>query len=321
MAHPVNNSNDDNDRKMDAVEILPAGEDQVVPRDFGLTRPSFDGLDFTYGIAHYDATDREDMLQCKDYVTDIFQHLYHAEVRVYCKDHSQQWVYQCSLSYDGVSLLSLSSLLKTNSHPKPYMDCQDQINEKMRAILIDWLIEVHMNFRLVPETLFLCVNIIDRYCGMESVARSKFQLVGVTALFLACKYEEIYPPKVRKFVYITDNAYDPKEVLDMEQTILRVLNWKISLPTAYPFLDRFLGITNASEMTRHAATYYLECTLHEHELLQYRPSMVCASAVVLALNNPGIPFNENDCDRELPGLVRLMTLVLFIRCFHSPEPG
>ena len=89
----------------------------------------------------------------------------------------------------------------------------------------------------------------------------------------------------------------------MEQTILRVLNWKISLPTAYPFLDRFLSITNASEMTRHAATYYLERTLQEHDLLQYRPSMVCASAVILALNNPEIPINEDDCERELPGLV------------------
>ena len=65
------------------------------------------------------------------------------------------------------------------------MDRQNDINEKMRAILIDWLIEVHLKFRLVPETLYLCVNIIDRYCSVINVPRTKLQLVGVTALFLA----------------------------------------------------------------------------------------------------------------------------------------
>ena len=79
----------------------------------------------------------------------------------------------------------------------------------MRAILIDWLVEVHMKFRLVPETLYLCVNIIDRYCSIQEVRRSQLQLVGVTALFLACKYEEIYPPEVRDCVcllYTSDAA-------------------------------------------------------------------------------------------------------------------
>jgi hypothetical protein len=89
----------------------------------------------------------------------------------------------------------------------------------------------------------------------------------------------------------------------MEQTILRVLNWRISLPTAYPFLDRFLCLTKASPMTRHTATFYLERTLQEHDLLKYRPSMVCASAVILALNNIDIPKHEEGVDHELPGLV------------------
>ena len=183
------------------------------------------------------------------------------------------------------------------------MDRQGDINEKMRAILVDWLVEVHMKFRLVPETLYLCVNIIDRYCSIADVSRTKLQLLGVTSLFLACKHEEIYPPEVRDCVYITDRAYDRQEVLDMEQTILRVLNWRISRPTAHPFLDRFLRLTKASPMTRQAATYYLERTLQEHDLLKYRPSMICASAVILALNNPDIPIHEKEDDRELPGLV------------------
>lgn len=179
------------------------------------------------------------------------------------------------------------------------------INEKMRAILVDWLVEIHMKFKLCSETLYLCVNIIDMYCSLEQVLRTKLQLIGVTSLFLACKHEEIYPPEVRDCVYITDRAYDRQEVLDMEQTILRALDWRLYRPTSFPFLDRFLSLTKASPMTRQAATYYLERTLQEHELLTFRPSMVCASAVILALNSPEIPNHEEEYDHdECPGLVR-----------------
>lgn len=94
-----------------------------------------------------------------------------------------------------------------------YMERQEDINEKMRAILIDWLIEVHLKFKLVPESLFLTVNLIDRYLEKETVNRQKLQLVGVTAMLIACKYEEIYPPIVKDFVYITDNAYTKEEIL------------------------------------------------------------------------------------------------------------
>jgi hypothetical protein len=183
------------------------------------------------------------------------------------------------------------------------MHSQNDINAKMRAILVDWLVEVHMKFRLHPETLYLCVNIIDRYCSKVDVKRSKLQLIGVTALLVACKHEEIYPPEVRDCVYITDRAYDRQEVLDMEQSILKELDWKISVPTAYPFLHRFLSITGASEMTRHAANFYMERSLQEHDLLNYRPSLVCAAAVVLALNNPAIALHEKDYGRQMPGMV------------------
>ena len=94
-----------------------------------------------------------------------------------------------------------------NSSSPSYMSIQSDINEKMRGILIDWLVEVHLKFKLVPETLFLTVNIIDRYLAKEQVNRQRLQLVGVTAMLVACKYEEIYPPIVKDFVYITDNAY------------------------------------------------------------------------------------------------------------------
>ena len=93
-----------------------------------------------------------------------------------------------------------------------YMEDQQYINERMRSILVDWLVEVHLKFKLVPETLYLTINIIDRYLAKTEVTRPKLQLVGVTALLIASKYEEIYPPELRDLVYICDRAYSKNEV-------------------------------------------------------------------------------------------------------------
>ena len=193
-----------------------------------------------------------------------------------------------------------------------YMDEQEEITPAMRAILVDWLVEVHMKFRLVPPTLHLCVNIIDRFCAKNNVERRKLQLVGVTALLVACKYEEIYPPEVRDCVYITDRAYTRQEVLDMEQDIVRSLEFKMTVPTAYPFLARFLHLTKASELTSLAANYYLERCLQEYDLLKYRPSLVAATAVCLALNNADIRTEEG-ATGKFPGIVSIdYALVLFV---------
>jgi G2/mitotic-specific cyclin-B, other len=93
-----------------------------------------------------------------------------------------------------------------------YMETQPHINERMRSILVDWLVEVHLKFKLVPETLYLTINLIDRYLTKREVSRPKLQLVGVTSLLIASKYEEIYPPELRDLVYICDRAYSKNEV-------------------------------------------------------------------------------------------------------------
>jgi len=81
--------------------------------------------------------------------------------------------------------------------PQPgYMELQTDINEKMREILIDWIIEVHMKFTLMPVVLYMTVQIIDRFLSTKQVSRSKLQLVGITSMFIAAKFEEIYPPEV-----------------------------------------------------------------------------------------------------------------------------
>ena len=120
-----------------------------------------------------------------------------------------------------------------------YIKSQADINEKMRAILIDWLIEVHLKFKLLPETLFLTVSLIDRYLEKQKIMRQKLQLVGVTAMLIACKYEEIYAPEVKDFVFITDRAYTKEEILTMEVSILQTLGFNITMPSCWRFLQQY----------------------------------------------------------------------------------
>ena len=145
------------------------------------------------------------------------------------------------------------------------MGHQTDINEKMRAILIDWLIEVHLKFKLMPETMFLTVNLIDRFLERKLVIRQKLQLVGVTAMLLASKYEEIYAPEVRDFVYITDKAYAREQILGMEAAMLTALEFRITVPTVYVFLNRYLKVAGADERTTQFATYLVERTLRRRE--------------------------------------------------------
>jgi hypothetical protein len=169
-------------------------------------------------------------------------------------------------------------------------------------IVVDWLVEVHQKFRLEPATLHLCVSILDRYLSVEEVERSKLQLVGVTSLLLACKYEEIYPPLVKDCVYITDKAYTHQDILDMESHILYKLNFQLSAPTSYPFMQRFLVLLDASPTMETASNYYMDRVLQEHDFLKYRPSMVAAAAVCLAVNNPDVRFNDA-MTADNPGVV------------------
>lgn len=101
-----------------------------------------------------------------------------------------------------------------------YMEAvQQDANAHMRGILVDWLVEVAQEYKLVSETLFLAVNYIDRFLSCEVSPRRKLQLVGITCMLIAAKYEEIYAPQIEDFCYITDNTYSREEVIAMEQQV------------------------------------------------------------------------------------------------------
>lgn len=152
----------------------------------------------------------------------------------------------------------------------------------MRAILVDWLIEVHLKFKLLPETLFITVNIIDRYLEKQKVSKTRLQLVGVTALLIASKYEEIYPPELKDFVYITDRAYSKQDVLQMEFSILNTLSFDITFPTAFRFLERYVKQLGEDQSVMYYASFLVELALVDIRMLQFPPSVIAASALSMA---------------------------------------
>lgn len=162
-------------------------------------------------------------------------------------------------------------------------DKQKDINEKMRSILMDWLVEVHLKFGLLPETLFLTANIIDRYLEKEEILRSKLQLVGVSAMLIACKYEEIYAPEVKDFVYITDHAYTKNEVFQMENLILKKLEFNITTSSSLRFLEVYNHYIQLEENAFMFCRYLLELFLIEYKMLKYNPSLIAAATIFIVL--------------------------------------
>jgi len=159
------------------------------------------------------------------------------------------------------------------------------INGKMRAVLVDWLIEVHSQFKLLQETLYITIYIIDRYLQQEGVhvKRNKLQLVGVTAMFLASKVEEMYAPEINDFVYITDNAYTAGEIRQMELKLLAALKFNFSRPLPLHFLRRNSKAGDVDVLQHTVAKYLVELTLLEYDMAHYPPSAVAAAALFLSL--------------------------------------
>ena len=118
-----------------------------------------------------------------------------------------------------------------------YIKTQPEINEKMRAILIDWLIDVNNKFNFTEETLYLAINIIDTYLSLKKIKRCNLQLLGVTALFISCKQNEIIFRRLKEYAYITDNAYNEQDILNMENDIFQTLEFNILFPSALTFFE------------------------------------------------------------------------------------
>jgi len=199
-----------------------------------------------------------------------------------------------------------------------YMSKQPDITHSMRGILVDWLVEVSEEYKLQTETLYLAVNYIDRFLSVMSVQRAKLQLVGTAAMFIASKYEEIYPPDVSEFVYITDDTYNKRQVLRMEHLVLKVLSFDVSVPTSHLFVSKISLMAGSDETATELAQYLNELSLMSGDFLCYAPSHTAAAATALARHTLGLSaWPENMEASSGYSLASLHDCLLALHSLHS----
>ncbi|KAJ9549653.1 hypothetical protein OSB04_022196 [Centaurea solstitialis] len=186
-------------------------------------------------------------------------------------------------------------------HSVDYMrTMQLEITQEMRGILIDWLVEVCEEYGLASETFYLTVALIDQYLSKKCIGKRRLQLLGITCMLIASKYEEICAPRVEDFCFITDSTYTRGEVLEMEHEILDLLSFQLSIPTTRKFLRlkstsiayylvtlRFLFAAQSSYKApvlelEFLANYLAELTLIDYSFVKFLPSLIAASAIFLA---------------------------------------
>ncbi|CAI5760317.1 unnamed protein product [Candida verbasci] len=163
-----------------------------------------------------------------------------------------------------------------------YMIIQDELKWEMRSVLIDWVVQVHSRFNLLPETLFLTVNYIDRFLSKRKVSLSRFQLVGAVALFIAAKYEEINCPTIQEVAYMADNAYSIEDFLKAERFMIDVLEFDMGWPGPMSFLRRTSKADDYDYETRTLAKYFLEITIMDSKFISSPPSWLAAGSHYLS---------------------------------------
>jgi len=176
-------------------------------------------------------------------------------------------------------------------------DVQQDITPRMRSILVDWMIEVHNKFKLRPETIYLTIDLLDRFLSTKSIRRSALQLLGCTCMWVASKYHEIYAPEMRDFVYISDNAFTLKDLLKMETELVMTLDFNLTVPTALTFADRFIEVymfdlpsTYQKTLLSRMTQYLIERALMTYALVGEFRSKMAAAALYTAIKRLNLGY-------------------------------
>ncbi|KAI0151928.1 A/B/D/E cyclin [Hypoxylon sp. NC0597] len=260
--------------KLDAIaEKSSSKELQPLKQDVEVVLPP--------GVEELEEDGKEDPLMVSEYARDIFNYLRELEKKVV-------------------------------AHPN-YIIHQDELEWKTRSILVDWLIEVHTRFHLLPETLFLAVNIIDRFLSQKVVQLDRVQLVGITAMFIAAKYEEVLSPHVSNYRMVSDDGFSDAEILSAERFILETLNYDLSYPNPMNFLRRISKADDYDIQSRTIGKFLMEISIVDYRFLAYRPSHIAAAAMYLARMildrgewDPTIAFFAGYTEEEIEPVFELM---------------
>lgn len=156
------------------------------------------------------------------------------------------------------------------------------LRPQMRSILVDWLVEVHEKFNCYTETLYLAINLMDRFLSKNKVTLKKLQLLAVTSLFIAAKFEEINVPKLAEYAYITDGAATKQDIKDAEMFMLSSLGFNIAWPNPINFLRRISKVDNYDYQTRNFAKFLLEYSLCSTLFIGVKSSVLAAMSMFVA---------------------------------------
>ncbi|XP_074594569.1 G2/mitotic-specific cyclin-B-like [Brevipalpus obovatus] len=207
-------------------------------------------------VENIDQLDGDNTFQVSEYVNDIYSYLRQLERKYAIKQNP------------------LSS--------------QKEYSSNLRMVLVDWLITIHHQFKLCMETYFMTIQLIDRYCQLEQVPKKKIQLVGVTGLFIASKFEEIYPPEMEEILRVCDGIYTKKDIIRMEISMLKTLNFDICRPLPIHFLRRWIKAAHADACVYNMSKYLMELCSLFYECTHWDPSVIAAAALYISrriLNN------------------------------------
>ncbi|SCV03080.1 LAMI_0H05314g1_1 [Lachancea mirantina] len=196
-----------------------------------------------------DAEDVNDPFMVSEYVDDIFEYLHKLEIMTLPNRHD----------------LYKHSNIRQN-----------------RDILVNWMVKIHNKFGLLPETLYLSLNVMDRFLCKELVQLEKLQLVGTACLFIGSKYEEVYSPSVKHFAYETDGACDEDEIREGEKFILKTLEFNLNYPNPMNFLRRISKADDYDIQSRTLAKYLLEISIVDFRFIGVLPSLCAAAAMFLS---------------------------------------
>ncbi|TQE10728.1 hypothetical protein C1H46_003631 [Malus baccata] len=228
----------------------------------------------------------DDPQMCAPYARDIYEYLQKLELKI-----------KLYIGTSGISVVwpwfevEFTGKLEEDEDRRPSPDymtkIQKDVTANMRGVLVDWLVDVAEECELLSDTLFLTVMYIDRFLSVNVLNRKRLELLGVSSMLIASKYEGISPPHVEQFFYITDNRYDRDEVLTMEADILKSLNFNLGNPTIKTLLRRFTRFAQESykdpNLQLEFLGYYLaELSLLDYECVKFLPSLVAASVTFLA---------------------------------------
>jgi len=197
-------------------------------------------------------------------------------------------IYDCP-EYAHQILYNMKKNEKLSLGDPSYINSHSEVTERMRGIILDWICDVHTKLHLQSETLYLAINYFDRYTSKEKTTKSCLQLIAITALFLASKYEEIYPPELKDFVFVVSKFASKLEIIKAEQKILKLLKFEVSYPSSFRFLQRYSNLLQSDEKQFYLAQFIIESQFFDSSKIGMTPSDLALGSIYLSavsLKNP-----------------------------------